>query len=521
MGAAEQHIKDAKLTKLKPESVSTSIPDYEVLIIGAGISGMAAAIELKRRGIESFQILERADDVGGTWRDNNYPGIAVDIMSFVYTYSFEQNPDWSRLYAPGAELKRYMRKVACKYGLYRSTRFGVVVNSAEFDESKSLWRVNTNQGFFTARHLTSAVGSLVEPKKPTIRGIDDFQGKCMHTARWDQDYDLTGKRVALIGTGATGVQVVPEIAEQVEHLDVYQRTPIWIIPKPDARTPFWLRTLFRLSSTAQKGMRLSTHALTELVMVVGVTYFKQMPWLVRMLENVCLKNLHKQLPEQPDLWKKLTPKYGFGCKRPTFSNEYFKTFSRDNVELVTDSIDCITASGIKTKDGKEREIDVLILATGFEVFGKKSFPTYPVLGRGGIDLREYWYTNRYQAFEGLTVPGYPNFYMFMGPYALTATSYFVMAEGNAVHMARCVEEARKRGAEVVEVKQEVHDRYFEEIQKRQQSTVFLNNNCGDSSSYYFDHHGDAPLARPSTSMEMLLRAKYLSMDNYRFIRGNR
>lgn len=494
-------------------------PDHEILIIGAGFAGMGAAIELLRRGIKSFSIIERADDVGGTWRDNRYPGVAVDITSFVYSYSFEQDPNWSRIFAPGNELQSYARRVASKYGLYPYMRFGVSVDRAEFDEDAHLWRVTTNKGVVTARHLVSATGGLISPKLPDIEGIEDFQGERMHTARWDHNVDLTGKRVAVIGTGATAVQLIPEIAPKVAHLDVYQRTPIWVLKKPDARLPGWLHTVFRWSGLAQKGVRATTDVLTEALMIVSAVYYKRVPWLVRWAERAGVENIREQLPNNPELWDKLTPRYGFGCKRPTFSNEYFRTFARDNVDLVTTPIRRITAKGIETTDGVEHEIDVLILATGYKVFEKDNLPSYQVVGRKGMDLGEFWEQNRYQAYEGLTVPGYPNFYIMLGPYALIGSSYFKMVEGNAIHLARCIEAARERGATLVEVRQDVHDRYFMDIQRRQQGTVFLNHNCGASNSYYFDRHGDAPMLRPSTSLEMLWRAKHLPMDHYRFERA--
>jgi cation diffusion facilitator CzcD-associated flavoprotein CzcO len=493
-------------------------PDHEILIIGAGFAGMGAAIELLDRGIKSFSIIERADDVGGTWRDNRYPGVAVDITSFVYSYSFEQDPNWSRVFAPGNELRNYARRVASKYGLYPYMRFGVGVDRAEFDEDAHLWRVQTSEGLITARHLISATGGLISPKLPDIDGVEDFQGELMHTARWDHTVDLTGKRVAVIGTGATAVQLIPEIAPRVAHLDVYQRTPIWVLRKPDARLPGWLRTVFRWSGLAQRGVRATTDALTESLMIIAAVYYRHMPWLVRWAERAGVNNMREQLPDNPELWDKLTPRYGFGCKRPTFSNEYFATFARDNVDLVTTPIRRITTGGIETTDGTEREIDVLILATGYKVFEKGNLPSYDVIGRNGTDLGEFWEENRYQAYEGLTVPGYPNFYIMLGPYALIGSSYFKMVEGNAIHVARCIEAARERDATCVEIRQDVHDRYFQDIQRRQQGTVFLNHNCSTSNSYYFDRHGDAPMLRPSTSFEMLWRAKHLPMDHYRFER---
>ena len=515
MNVAEDRIQQSRRGQRAPRHGSAE-PDHEILIIGAGFAGMGAAIELLSRGMKSLSIIERAADVGGTWRDNRYPGVAVDITSFVYSFSFEQNPNWSRVFAPGDELQNYARRVASKYGLYPYIRFGVSVKRAEFDEGEHLWRVTTDKGCVTARHLVSATGGLISPKMPDIEGVEDFQGERMHTARWDHEVDLTGKRVAVIGTGATAVQLIPEIAPQVAHLDVYQRTPIWVLKKPDVRMPGWMRTVFRWSSLAQQGVRTTTDALTESLMIIAAVYYRRFPWLVQWAQRAGVNNMREQLPDNPELWGKLTPRYGFGCKRPTFSNNYFSTFSRSNVDLITTPIQRITPKGIETIDGIEHEIDVLILATGYKVFEKGNLPSYEVVGRGGVDLGEFWERNRYQAYEGLTVPGYPNLYIMLGPYALIGSSYFKMVEGNAIHVARCIEAARKRDATCVEIRQDVHDRYFRNIQRRQQGTVFLNHNCAASNSYYFDHHGDAPMLRPSTSFEMLWRAKHLPMAHYHF-----
>lgn len=500
-----------------PQGQRHTRPDHEVIIVGAGISGIGVAIQLKADGEEDILILDRADDVGGTWRDNRYPGIAVDITSFTYSYSFEQNANWSRVFAPGEELYHYTRRVASKYGIYPHIRFGVEVAQARFDTTTDLWVLRLSNGErLRCRHLVSACGGLISPKLPDIDGLDDFQGQIVHTARWPQDLDLRDKRVAVIGTGATAVQLIPEIARQARHLDVYQRTPIWVLKKPDNALPGWLKTLFRTLPGVQRGVRGITDSVSETLMVLSAIYYRQAPWLVRACEKAALNNMREQLPDREDLWDKLHPRYGFGCKRPTFSNEYFSTFARDNVELITTPIRRITRQGISTEDGQSRRIDVLILATGYKTFEKGNIPSFELIGSNGIDLGDFWHDNRYQAYEGLTIPGYPNFYIMLGPYALIGTSYFKMVEGNAIHLSRCIREARRRRATRVEIRKTVHDRYFADIQQRQQNTVFLNHNCALSNSYYFDHHGDAPMLRPSTSVEMLWRARHLPMSHYRF-----
>lgn len=495
----------------------TKILDHEVVIVGAGISGIGAAVQLKEVGISDILILERAGDVGGTWRDNRYPGIAVDITSFTYSFSFDQKSNWSRVFAPGSELYQYVRSVATKFGIYPHVRFGVEVKNARFSESGDFWSITLKSGeTITARHLISASGGLISAKLPEIPGLDSFQGEVLHTAKWKQDIKTAGRRVAVIGTGATGVQLIPELAKDTKQLDVYQRTPIWVLKKPDRALPGWLKSGFRLVPGLQKAVRFGTDAVSETLMVVSAVYYRQAPWMVARCEKAGIRNMREQLATRQDLWDALTPKYGFGCKRPTFSNEYFKTFSRENVSLVTTPIEKITPKGIVTKDGKVRKIDILVLATGYKTFEKGNLPSYEVVGTDGVELGTFWEENRYQAYEGLTIPKFPNFYIMLGPYALIGTSYFKMVEGNAIHISRCILEAKRRKATRVEVRKDIHDHYFEDIQKRQRDTVFMNHNCSLSNSYYFDRHGDAPMLRPSTSVEMIWRAKHLPMTNYNF-----
>lgn len=490
--------------------------DYEVAVIGAGIGGIGAGIKLKQAGLESFVVLERAADLGGTWRDNTYPGVAVDITSLTYSFSFEPNPDWSRVFAPGAELQAYLRHCADKYGLGPHFRFGVAITTAAFDPAVDAWRLTTGGGeVVTARYVIAATGGLTQPKLPDIAGLETFAGRTVHTARWDHACDLSRQRVGVIGTGASAVQVIPAIAPVVKQLHVFQRTPIWIVPKPDAEIPAWVRQLFRQQPVTQASARVVATALTELVMVLSVVYNRQAPWVVQGLEHLCRAHLRRQVPD-PGLQARLTPRYGFGCKRPSFSNDYWRTFNRPNVELVTDPIERITPTGLQTRDGRAREIDVLVLATGFRVFEKGNIPTFPVIGRNGAELGEFWHQHRYQAYEGASVPGFPNYFTILGPYAFTGSSWFAGVEAQTTHALRCIQEARRRQATCVEVRRDVHDAYFRDILRRQRNTVFFNNDCSGAHSYYFDHHGDAPFLRPSSGYEMLWHARHFDLDHYRY-----
>lgn len=496
---------------------ATRVPDYEALVIGAGFSGIGMGIRLKRAKLDSFAILEQADDLGGTWRDNTYPGIAVDITSFVYSFSFEQNPNWSRSYAPGREILAYARHCAEQYGLRPHLRYGVQVHKAEFDEHHHLWRVHTSKGLFIARYLLSATGGLTQPKPPNIPGLADFRGKTIHTARWDHDYDLVGKRVAVIGTGASAVQVVPAIAPQVSQLHVFQRTPIWVLPRPDHEISSRTRKLFARLPITQRAVRLWHSLVTEFFMVFGIVYQKRHPGIVRYAEDVVRRRLERHVHD-PAVRDKLTPRYGFGCKRPSFSNGYLRTFNRPNVELVTERIQRVTPQGIVTADGHERAIDALILATGFKVLEKGNTPTYEMRGLRGLELSEFWDRQRYQAYEGITVPGFPNLFLILGPYATNGASWFTMIETQTRHALRCIRETRRRRATWVEVRQQPHDKFFRGILRRQQGTVFFNNQCGSANSYYFDRHGDAPFLRPASGIEMWWRSRFFPLADYRFDR---
>jgi len=489
--------------------------DAEIIIIGSGFSGIGAGIQLKKAGY-SFLILERANDIGGTWRDNQYPGIAVDITSFTYSYSFEQNPNWSRVFAKGNELYEYANSCVDKYNIRKNFRFDVDVEKAIYDEKNAVWTVYAKDGrMFTASIIISATGALTDPKYPDIKGINTFKGKIIHTAKWEKNIDLRNKDVAVIGTGATSVQLVPNIAPTVKQLYVYQRTPIWIFPKPDAAIPANLQNIFNSLPFTQNSIRKITDKITETIMVTAVVNYKQIPILVKSLEAMCLQYLKLQVKDI-NVRKKLTPNYGFGCKRPSFSSDYYATFNRKNVELITESIQEITKDGIVTNDGKERKIDTLITATGFNVMKDSNYLNYKLFGKDGKELGKFWSENRLQAYQGCSVPGFPNFFIIFGPYSASGLSWFDMIEIQLNHIMRVLNEQKKRQKKSVEIKQEAHDNYFKFILEKQKNTVFYNNNCGNSNSYYFDKFGDAPFLRPLTVSKSKQYSKSSDLEHYRY-----
>jgi cation diffusion facilitator CzcD-associated flavoprotein CzcO len=492
-------------------------PDHEVVIVGAGFSGIGASIRLAKAGIDDHILIEEGDDVGGTWMWNQYPGIAVDIPSFSYQFSFERSTSWSRVYAPGDELYDYARHCAEKYGVRDRVRFGTRVLGATFDDDADVWRLRTSSGDeVTARYVIGATGVLTQPKPPEIEGLKRFGGKVVHTARWDHELDLSGKRVAIIGTGASAVQVIPEIAPAVEQLTVFQRTPIWCLPKPDAALPGALRFAMRRLPLGDLVARLASQLFVEVTFPLPA-HFNGVVHVSELAGRLGRRYLRQQVHD-PVVREKLTPKYAMGCKRPSFHNEYLATFNRDNVLLETDPIQRLTKTGIRTSEGTLHKIDVLILATGFKVFESGNMPPFPINGSGGVDLEGWWDEHRVQAYEGVSVPGFPNFFTVLGPYGYNGSSYFNLIETQTRHIVRCLRRARREGATRVEVRREANDRYFQSMLARRRTQIFWQESCSLANSYYFNKDGDVPL-RPSTTLETSWRSARFDLDDYRFENG--
>jgi len=484
-------------------------PDHDVAIVGAGFSGIGAAILLDKAGFSDYLVIEEGDGVGGAWHWNTYPGIAVDIPSFSYQFSFETRGDWSRVYAPGTELKRYAEHCVDKYHVRDRIRFGTRVTAASFDEANDVWRLDTEDGgAITARHVVNAAGALSQPKFPELEGLDDFQGIAMHTSRWDHEVSLEGKRVGVIGTGASAVQVIPAIAPVVDRLTVFQRTPIWCLPKPDRPLGSRERWLLERMPGARLAARLLSQAFVELNFPLSAHFYGIVP-LADRGEAIGRAFLQKQVHD-PAVRAKLTPQYGLGCKRPSFHNEYLATFNRANVELVTASIERATPAGIRTTEA-EHELDVLVLATGFKVLEQ----IFPVYGLEGVELDAWWDENRMQAYEGVSVPGFPNFFHIIGPYGFNGASFFLLIETQMRHITRCLKRARQTGATRVEVTPEANERYWKQMLSRRDNQIFFRGTCGGANSYYFDRHGDVPF-RASPSLETIWRSARFSLDDYRF-----
>jgi cation diffusion facilitator CzcD-associated flavoprotein CzcO len=500
------------------------VTDHDVIIVGAGFGGMGAAISLKRLGYgeetRSIAILEREDDLGGTWHVNHYPGLAVDIASVTYSYSFEPNPWWEHWFARGPELKRYARHVADTYDLRRHMEFGVRVDGARWDDDEQHWVVAVSTGptsrseTRTASYLMTATGFLSQPRLPDIDGVRDFAGTVVHTAKWDDTADLTGQRVAVIGTGATAVQLVPRIARDAAALTVYQRTPIWVTPKADFAIPRPVQYLFAAQPWTQRLARRVNSTWLETLMVTGVLHYKQARLFNEGAAALAKAHLRRQVRD-PELRRKLTPDYSFGCKRPTFSNDYYPTFTQAHVSLETTPISRITPTGVVTSDGRETEVDVLVLATGFNLWDT-NFPAFEVIGRDGRDLGKHWRQEGYHAYEGVTVSGFPNFVTLNSPYSYSGLSYFMTIEVQMRHLERLFGELRRRGARTFEVAARADQEFLGRMLERMDDTVFVQGSCGTARSYYYTNEGDAVLLRPTSSAHARRAVEAFPVEDYEY-----
>lgn len=496
--------------------------DCETLIVGAGFSGLGLAMRLHNAGITDFRIVDAADGIGGVWHHNTYPGVAVDIPSTTYSYSFEPNPRWSQLFAPGSELKAYAEKCAAKYGLHGKIQLNTRVEAATYDPDSHCWRVQTTNGTLISRFLVSAVGPLDQPNFPSIPGLEDFDGPVVHTARWDPDLDLVGKKVGIIGTGASALQLIPEVAQIAQKLTVFQRTPIWVIPKPNTAISPRTQDLFARAPLAQRALRLYTDVLAEAVMTLGVAYHRRFPLFLRAVERVCLAHLKNQVHD-PETRARLTPSYALGCKRPSFSSTYLPTFNRDNVELVTEAMESIEPTGVVTRaddesrpDQTRHPLDVLILATGFKTMQLGVVPPFPLHGVGGIEVGSWWDANGYRDYEGISTPLAPNFWLMSGPWSAAGPSWFSVIESGSRHIVRCITASHERRATEMRVKQAAHDAYMRAMHRKARGTAFTQPTCVDANSYYFDRRGEAPFVRPISGLGLLWASSMSNLGDYAY-----
>ena len=456
----------------------TASRDVRVAIVGSGFGGLGTAIRLRREGIDDFVLLERADDVGGTWRDNSYPGCACDVQSHLYSFSFALNPDWTRTFSRQPEIWEYLQRVAREHGVLPHIRFGHDVQGATWDEAAQRWRIATTRGEFTARYLVAAAGALSDPKIPELPGLASFAGHTFHSARWDHDYDLAGRRVAVVGTGASVIQFVPEIQPAVAQLDLYQRTPAWVIPRHERAISRGERWIYRHLPFTQRAVRGRIYLQRELFML-GFRH----PAVMRLVSRVALHHMHRAVTD-PALRAKLTPDYALGCKRVLISNDYFPALTRPNVDVVTTGIAEVRPHSIVDAAGVERPADAIIFGTGFHATDPPLAPH--VRGRGGRTLADAWQGSP-KAYAGTTVAGFPNFFMLPGPgTGLGHTSVVYMLEAQIDHVVGVMRLVERGGAAAAEPREDAQAAWVARLDAHMRGTVWVDGGCR---SWYLDRTG--------------------------------
>ena len=478
----------------------------DVAIVGSGFSGLAMAARLKRSGREDFVILERAREVGGTWRDNTYPGCACDVPSHLYSFSFAPNPDWSSTFSPQPEIGAYLRRVADDEGLRPHVRFGCELEGADWDPAARRWRLQTSSGELSARVVVAAAGPLSEPRLPDVPGLRDFKGRVFHSASWDHDHDLSGERVAVVGTGASSIQFVPEIQPKVGSLHLFQRTAPWVLPRRARPLTRAERALYRRVPAAQRLMRKAIYWARE-----GFAIPILNARLSKHTRALGLAHLKRQVRD-PELRRKVTPDYAPGCKRILISDDYYPALGRDNVEVLAEGVVEIREHSVVGADGAEREVDTIIFGTGFHV------TDLPIAGRvrdgAGRSLAERW-DGSLSALRGTTVAGYPNLFFLLGPNTgLGHNSVVYMAEAQVGYVLQALELADRSGAAAIEPTAEAERAWNDRVQRRMEGTVWTAGGC---ESWYIDSKGKNTTLWPDFSYRFRRELAELEPAEYRLL----
>ncbi|MBA0127768.1 NAD(P)/FAD-dependent oxidoreductase [Haloechinothrix sp. YIM 98757] len=488
------------------ETSAGHLPEQvRIAIVGSGFSGLGMAIRLKQAGIHDFVVLERRESVGGTWNDNTYPNCGCDVPSHLYSFSFAPKPDWSRTYSNQPEIWRYLADCAEEFGVTDYIRYGVEVRSAAWDSSALRWQVTTDSGTLSAQVVISAMGPLNEPRYPDIEGLDSFQGTMFHSARWNHEHDLRGKRVASVGTGASAIQYVPAIAPDVEQLYVFQRTAPWVVPHTDRPLTEVERRLYRSFPPLQRLARAGVYVGREL-MVPG---FVKYPKLMRGLEWLALGHMRRQLRD-PELRRKATPDYTLGCKRILPSNAWYPALERSNVELVTGGVREIRANSVVGSDGTEYPVDTIVFGTGFHVTDMPA--AHQVYGRAGRRLDEM-FRGSPRAYLGTTFAGFPNMFMMLGPNTgLGHTSMVYMIESQISYILGALREMNRRDAHTIEVRADVQEGFNSWVDSKMQPTVWQTG-C---SSWYLDSTGRNATLWPDWTWRYRHRMARFEPSDYEF-----
>lgn len=476
---------------------------HRVIIIGAGFAGVGLAIGLMDAREDDFVVLERNESVGGTWFEHTYPGCGCDIPTHLYSYSFARNPRWTRLFPKQEEILDYVRRVADERGVTGRIRFGTEMLKSRWVEAERRWEVETSDGTLSCDVLVSAIGATAEPDEPPIAGLEDFEGHRFHSARWDWDHDLTGERVAVIGTGPAAAQFVPEIQPKVGKLTVFQRTPPWVIPHFDRPVPGVERLLYRAVPQLQDLQRNLFFGLYE---ATGIG-FRGRTELIAPIEALGRAHLFRQV-RNPELRRKLTPDYRFGCKRPILSNSYYPAIAADNCELITEGVDRVEGSTLITSDGIKREFDTVITAIGYRY--NRSLLTSRILDGDGKSLGKFWDASP-RAFLGSTVPGFPNFFIMLGPNSIGINSVIFSLEAQMNYILDALKLMRKQKVERIELREESLEDYVWECDRRSEGSVWTEGGCN---AYYTDDEGRNYAIYPGFASEYRRRTRSFNPEPY-------
>lgn len=494
---------------LSTQRADSPVEHVRIAIIGSGFSGIGMGIRLNRAGVTDFVVLERADELGGTWRDNHYPGLCCDVPSHVYSYSFQLNPFWTSGFAQGWEIRAYLQHAAARYGVTPHIRYRHEVLEAAWEPGEQRWAIETTSGRLTSDFLVNAAGPLSDPTVPDLPGLENFEGTVFHSGQWENDHDLTGENVAVIGTGASAIQFVPQIQSKVGKLHLFQRTPPWVIPRFDHHITGPEHFLLRWIPFAPALVRAVLYALLE-IRVLG---FRN-PWLMKLADRAARRHLASQVAD-PELRAKLTPDYTMGCKRILISDNYYPSLVQPNVDVRVDGVREVRAHSIVTGDGSELEVDTIILGTGFHAADPPSAKR--IRGRDGRTLAEHW-NGSIQAYLGTTVTGFPNMFYMLGPNTgLGHNSVIYMIESQLNYIIDCIKTLDQRGLRTAEVRAEVQDRYNDELQAAMKGTVWTAGRC---MSWYLDKSGRNTTLWPTWTFRFRQRTRHFDPDSYVFANGD-
>jgi cation diffusion facilitator CzcD-associated flavoprotein CzcO len=476
---------------------------HRIAIVGTGFSGLGMAMRLKQEGEDDFVLLERAGEIGGTWRDNTYPGCRCDVPSHLYSFSFAPNPAWSSTFSPQEEILDYLNDCAERFGVLPHVSFDTELESAEWDDDEGVWRIDTSAGPMTANFLVAAQGPLSEPALPEVPGLESFEGTAFHSAQWDHEHDLSGERVAVVGTGASAIQFVPAIQPRVGKLHVFQRTAPWVVPHRNRPLKAWERAIYRLFPPAQLAMRAGIYWARELFVLLY-----RHKRIGRLVEQLPLRHLSAQVKD-PALRRKLTPDYRLGCKRILPTDDWYPALTQPNVEVVTGGVTEVRPHSVVAEDGTEREVDTIIFGTGFHV---TDIPIADrVTGKDGRTVAETW-NGSMSAYKGTTVAGFPNLFFIVGPNTgLGHTSIVFMIESQVAYVLGALQATRARGATVLEVREEAQAAYNAELDRMTEGTVWVSGGC---TSYYIDKNGHNSALWPTYTWPFRRRLRHFDATAY-------